>query len=410
MNKGCLISLAALVLLATVALGAYFSQKSDKAEEGIELTKATIGDITKKAVANGAVKPRKEVNIKPQVSGVVEQLFVQAGETVKKGQQIARIKLVPSEVNINNAQSGVDLARIRYKESLRELERQKEVNGKQLDTENARVTFENAKTEETRQRKLFEDGVISDQEYNRFKVDFNLRKAEFDNQRILSGNTLRQFEAEVDIRKAELDAAISNLQLLREGATKNSSQVSNVVTSTVDGMVLDVPIEEGSSVIERNNFNEGTTIASIADMNSLIFEGMVDESDVGKLKEGMLLELTIGAIEKEKFAATLEYISPKGVTEEGTVKFEVRAAIKPSSDIFLRAGYSASADIILLKKEKVITLNERDIIMRNDSTFVKIKTGENQFEERVIQTGLSDGILIEVLSGLDTMVEVRVLK
>jgi HlyD family secretion protein len=401
MNKGCLISLAALVLLATVALGAYFSQKSDKAEEGIELTKATIGDITKKAVANGSVKPRKEVSIKPQVSGVVEELFVQAGETVKKGQKIARIKLVPSEVNINNAQSGVDLARIRYKEALRELERQKNVNTKQLDTENARVNFENAKTEEARQRKLFEDGVISDQDYNRFKVDFNLRKAEFDNQQILSGNTLRQFEAEVDIRKAELDAAISNLQLLKEGATKNSSQVSNVVTSTVDGMVLDVPIEEGSSVIERNNFNEGTTIASIADMNSLIFEGMVDESDVGKLKEGMPLELTIGAIEKEKFAATLEYISPKGVTEEGTVKFEVRAAIKPSSDIFLRAGYSASADIIL---------NERDIIMRNDSTFVKVKTGDNQFEERAIETGLSDGILIEVLSGLDTVVQVQVLK
>lgn len=410
MNKGCLISLAVVLSLATLVLGFYFMQKSDKADESIEITKATIADITKKTVATGSVKPRKEVNIKPQVSGVVEELFVEAGEIVKKGQRLAKIKLVPSEVNINNAQSGVDLSRIRYKEAVRELARQKEVNGKKLDIENARVNFENAKTEETRQKALFVDGVISEQEYNRFQVDFNLRKAEYDNQQILSGNTLRQFEADVDIRKAELDAAVSNLQLLKEGATNNSSQVSNVVSSTVNGMVLDVPVEEGASVIERNNFNEGTSIATVADMNSLIFEGMVDESDVGKLKEGMPLELTIGAIEKAKFGAALEYISPKGITEEGTVKFEVRAAIKPTSDVFLRAGYSASADIILAKKEKVIALNERDVIMRNDSTFVKIKTGENQFEERVIETGLSDGLMIEVLNGLDTLMEVQVMK
>lgn len=410
MNKGCLISLAVVLLLSTVALGAYFVQKSDKAEEGIELTKAAISDITKKTVATGSVRPRKEVNIKPQVSGVIEELYVEPGEIVKKGQRLAKIKLVPSEVNINNAQSGVDLSRIRYKEAMRELARQQDVNGKKLDIENARVNFENAKTEEARQKGLFDDGVISELDYNRFKVDYNLRKAELDNQQILSRNTLSQFKADVDIRKAELDAAISNLQLLKEGATNNSSQVSNVVTSTVDGMVLDVPIEEGSSVIERNNFNEGTSIASVADMNSLIFEGMVDESDVGKLKEGMPLELTIGAIEKEKFAAFLEYISPKGITEEGTVKFEVRAAIKTTSDVFLRAGYSASADIILAKKEKVIAINERDLFMRNDSTFVKVKKGENEFQDRMIETGLSDGILIEVVSGLDTLTEIRVMK
>jgi HlyD family secretion protein len=410
MNKGCLISLAVVLLLATVALGAYFSQKSDNAEEGIELTKATIADITKKTVAPGSVRPRKEVNIKPQVSGVVGELYVEAGEIVKKGQRLAKIKLVPSEVNINNAQSGVDLARIRFKQAERELVRQKDVNSKQLDVENARVNFENSKREETRQKQLFDDGVISQLDYNQFSVDFNLRKAEYENQKILSGNTLKQFETEVEIRRAELNAAVSNLQLLREGATNNSKQVSNVVSSTVDGMVLDVPIEEGSSVIERNNFNEGTSIATVADMNSLIFEGMVDESDVGKLKEGMPLELTIGAIENVRFAATLEYISPKGVTEEGTVKFEVRAAINPSSDVFLRAGYSASADIILAKKEKVITINERDMIMRNDSTFVKVKTGDNTFEERFIETGLSDGILIEVVSGLDTLMEIQVIK
>jgi len=410
MNKGCLIGLGVVLLLATLGLGGYFMQKSDQEEASVELTHAEIKDIVKKTVATGAVRPRKEVMIKPQVSGVIDELFVEAGEVVKKGQKLARIKLVPSEVNINNAQSSVQLARIRYEEARRELDRQKQVFDKKLDVQTAKVNYDNATQEEARQKKLFTDGIISETEYNRFKVDMDLNKASYDNQIIVAGNNLKQFEADVDIRKEEMEAAISNLQLLKEGATKNSKQVANVVMSTVDGMVLDVPVEEGSSVIERNNFNEGTTIASVADMNSLIFEGDVDESDVGKLKEGMPLELTIGAIEDEKFAANLEYISPKGVTQEGTVKFQVRAAIKPTSSVFLRAGYSASADIILAKKEQVVAINERDLIIKKDSTYVEVKTGDNEFEKRMLKVGISDGIYIEVLSGLDTLAEIKVVK
>ncbi|MEL6925660.1 MAG: efflux RND transporter periplasmic adaptor subunit, partial [Bacteroidota bacterium] len=189
---------------------------------------------------------------------------------------------------------------------------------------------------------------------------------------------------------------------------KKSKLVSKVFENTEYSMVLDEKVEEGSSVIERNNFNEGTTIASVADMNSLIFEGLVDESDVGKLREGMPLELTVGAIEEEKFQAALEYISPKGVEEEGTVKFEVRAAIKPTSETFLRAGYSASGDIILDRKNSVIAINERDLITSNDSTFVEIKNGEG-FKKVLVTTGLSDGILIEV-NGVDTSTVVKVQK
>ncbi len=410
MNKGCLIALGIVLLLATVGLGGYFMQKSDQEQAGIELTKAEVKDIIKKTVATGAVRPRKEVMIKPQVSGVIEKLFVEAGEVVKKGQKLARIKLVPSEVNINNARSNVELSKIRYQEANRELNRQKEVFDKKLDVETARVNYENANQEEQRQKGLLTDGVISQTDYNLIKVQLDLAKAAYDNQLIVAGNSLKQFESDVDIRREEMNAAMSNLQLLREGATKNSKQVSNIVSSTVDGMVLDVPVEEGSSVIERNNFNEGTTIASVADMNSLIFEGNVDESDVGKLKVGMPLELTIGAIENEKFPASLEYISPKGITEEGAVKFEVRAAIQPSSKVFLRAGYSASADIILKKKENVIAINERDLIIKKDSTYVEVKVGENEFEKRIIETGISDGIYIEVVNGLDTLVEIKVIK
>ena len=258
-------------------------------------------------------------------------------------------------------------------------------------------------------RGLFEEGIISEQDYNRFKLDMEIQKAALENAEIVAVNSLKQFETSVDIRQQELEAAINNLQLLREGVTRNSKQVANVVVSTVDGMVLDVPVEEGFSVIERNNFNEGTSIAEVADMNSLIFEGMVEESDVGKLKEGMPLELTVGAIQDMRFDAALEYISPKGVDENGTVKFEVRAAVKPTTEVFLRAGYSANADIILDRRKSVIAIKERDVLFEEDTTFVEIEVGDRQFEKKTVELGLSDGILVEVVNGLDTTAQVKIL-
>lgn len=407
MKKGCMYSGIVIFALLSIALAYYFYQQNNKDPFIYKKVKPKIEDVLKKTVATGSVKPRKEVNIKPQVSGVVEKLYVEAGQLVSKGQKLAKIKLVPSEVNINNAQSSVELARIRYKESQRELERQKQVNTQNLDVNQSKLQYEVSKVEEERQKKLFNDGVISQQEYQNFKVDMDVKQTAYQNAQILSGNNLKQFTADVDIRKQELEAAINNLSLLREGATKNSRQVSNVVTSTVSGMILELPVEEGSSVIERNTFNEGTSIATIADMTSLIFEGKVDESDVGKLTEGMPLVLTVGAIVDEKFDALLEYISPKGVVEEGTVKFEIRADITPREDIFLRAGYSANADIILGKKEQVVTINERDVIYSNDSTFVEVATGDQEFEKREVELGLSDGIIVEVVNGLDTITEIK---
>ena len=410
MNKGCGISLAVFLLIVSVGLGYYFYKQSVKSPVVYETTKPEIKSIIKKTIATGSIKPRQEVHIKPQVSGVVEALYVEAGVIVSKGEKLAKIKLVPSQVNINSAQSNVELARIRYKDAQRELDRQKQINANKLDVEEARLAFEDAKREETRQQELFNDGVISEQEYNTFKLDLELKKAVFENSQIRSTNNLKQFESDVDIRKQELNAAEDNLALLREGASRNSKQVSNVVVSTVDGMVLDIPVEEGTSVIERNNFNEGTSIAIIADMNSLIFEGKVDESDVGKLKEGMPLELTVGAIEDEKINAMLEYISPKGVEEEGAVKFEVKAAIKPREDIFLRAGYSANGDIILQRRDSVVSIKERDLVIKDDSTWVEIVTGEQKFEKQMVKVGLSDGIQIEILSGIDTTTQIKVMK
>jgi len=217
--------------------------------------------------------------------------------------------------------------------------------------------------------------VIAEQEYNRFRVD-------------------------LDLAKEALEAAKENLQIIREGATKNAGESTTLVRSTVSGMVLDIPFKEGSSVIESNTFNEGTTVATIADMGKMIFEGKVDESEVGKIKKGMDLLLTVGALEDISFNAKLDYISPKGVDEEGTIKFDVRATVELKEDAFLRAGYSANADIVLDKRDSVMSIKESNLIFSGDTIFVEVEVAEQQFEKRQIKTGISDGINIEVVSGL----------
>jgi len=408
MKKGCLIPLIGFLVIATAGLVYYFVQQGDRATENLAVEEPALRDLVRKTVATGSIRPRHEVMIKPQVSGVVEELFVEPGEIVTKGQRLARIKLIPSEININSAQSSVELARLRVSEAERELERQRSLREQQLDVEDARVRLNNAQQEEERARQLYEEGVMSQQDYQQIKRDYELTKAALENAEVVAKNELKRFETALDIQEQELTAAINNLQLLREGASRNSRQVANVVVSTVDGMVLDVPVEEGTSVIERNNFNEGTSIAIVADMDNLVFEGTVDESDVGKLKEGMPLVLTVGAIDRLTFDARLEYISPKGVDDAGTVTFEVRAAVTPTDDIFLRAGYSANADIILDRRDKVVSINERDVLYEDTGTFVEVESGDRTFKRQPVELGLSDGIYVEVVEGIDTTHRVRV--
>lgn len=409
MKKGCLIAVAGLLLLLTAALGYYFVSQQENTDVTYEYTKPEIKDIYKKAVASGSVKPRKEVNIKPQVSGVIADLYVEAGEMVSKGQKLAKIQLIPSEVNINSAQSNLELAKIRYNDAQRELQRQQSVNSQELDVEQAKGSYDLAQTELDRQEKLYSQGVIALQEYQQFELDARLAKNTLDNILISSKNILAQAEIALDISRQELEAAANNLQLLREGRTANSGQVANVVTSTMDGMVLDVPVEEGSSVVERNTFNEGTSIAVIADMGSLLFEGNVDESDVGKLKEGMPLVIKVGAIDDQEFDGVLEFIAPKGTEVDGTVNFVVKASIQQgTSEAFLRAGYSANADIILDGRTGVVTVQERDVAIREGKSYLDKVTGDQQFEEIEITTGLSDGIYTEVISGVDTSQQIKV--
>jgi HlyD family secretion protein len=321
--KKVILSIVGLVFVGlSVWLGYYFYKKSKTDPVVYKTENPFITTIVKKTVATGSIIPRREVAIKPQVSGIIEELYVEAGQTVKAGQLIAKVKIVPNIVSVNTAETSL---------------------------ETARINFENAKRELERRKGLFEQKVIAEQEYNTFLVDY-------------------------DLRKEALQAAETNLQLVREGASKRKGQISNLVYSPVQGMLLDVPVKIGTSVIERNTFNSGTTIASVADMKSLIFEGLVDESEVGKIKEGMDLNLVIGALEGRTYKALLEYIAPKGDTSEGAIKFKVRAKMELDEKDFIRAGYSANADIVLDRKENVLAVKESMLQFKKDSVFVEIET------------------------------------
>ena len=323
--------------------------KSQKAPVVYKTQTASISNIARKTVATGSIIPRKEVFIKPQVSGIVEEIYVVAGKMIKQGDIIAKVRIIPNMLSLNEAESRVN---------------------------RSKIALDNAQRDYDRNKPLMDQGVIAKSDFQRYEVDLNNAKE-------------------------EAEAANNNLELIRSGITKKAGQISNtLIRSTITGMVLDVPVKEGFSVIETNNFNEGTTIASVADMGEMIFEGKVDESEVGKLRTGMDLILTVGAISDKKFKAALEYIAPKGVLENGAIQFQIRAAVTLDSSTFLRAGYSGNADIILEKKDSVLAVPEALVTFDEEKAFVEIETTPQQFKKVEIKTGLSDGINVEVLSGI----------
>lgn len=348
--------LALGVVAAFVATLLFLYDKSQAEPAVYKTLSPTRMDIVKKAVAPGAIVPRREVAIKPRVSGVVEKLYVDPGQTVKERQLLAKIQIIPNVVALNNAESAVRAAQI---------------------------SFDNAQSQMQRYQQLFDQKLMNETEFNQFKVGF-------------------------DLKRQELETAQSNRELIKEGASKRTGKVSNLVASTVTGTVLDVPVKEGASVIEANNFNEGTTIASIADMGDMIFQGRVDESEVGKLSEGMPVSITVGALGEQKLDGKLEYIAPKGKEKEGTIEFEVRAAVSLKQGAALRANYSANADIILDQRRDVLAIEENVVVFDKGKTFVDVETAPQTFARREVKLGLSDGINVEVLSGLDARAKLKV--
>jgi len=334
----------------------FLYKKSEQKPIVYNTVSVSKNNVVQKTVATGAVVPRKEINIKPQVSGIIEKLYVVAGEKIRKGDMIAQIRIIPNMINLANAESRMNRAQLSY---------------------------DNAKIDIDRNQKLLDAKMISFSDYQQVKLVYNNAKE-------------------------EMNAAENNIQLIKEGVSKNSGKSTNtIVRSTIDGMILDIPLKEGSSVIESNTFNEGSTIAIVADMGEMIFEGKVDESEVGKIKPGMDLILTVGAIDTDKFGAILEYIAPKGVKENGAIQFQIKARVELKKNTFLRAGYSATADIVLARKDSVYTIPESVLQFDKTIPFVEVENKPQTFEKRAIKTGLSDGINIEIISGLSPVEKVK---
>ena len=296
MKKFLKITLLVVLTAGIIGTFVFLWMKSRPKVVVYETVNAEITDLQKTTVATGKVEPRDEILIKPQISGIIDEVYKEAGQSIRKGEVIAKVKVIPELGQVNSAESRVRLA---------------EINEKQAQTDFDRV------------EKLFKDKLISREDFEKSEV------------------ALKQARVEVQTAK---DA----LEIIKEGITKNSASLSStLIRSTIDGLILDVPVKAGNSVIMSNTFNDGTTIATVANMNDLIFKGKIDETEVGRIHEGMPVKLTIGALQNLTFDAKLEYISPKGVEENGANQFEIKAAVSVPDSVQIRSGYSANAEIVL---------------------------------------------------------------
>lgn len=348
-----------IVAAAFIGTFVFLYKNSQPKEVTYQTVSPETGTIERSTVLTGKIEPRDEIDIKPQISGIISEILVEAGQNVKEGDVIARIKVIPEASQLSSAQTRVDAAKIAL--------------------DDAGNKYERAKT-------LYERKLISREEYETAATTYN---------RAVS----------------DLEGAEDALDIVRNGVSRfNASESNTMVRATVDGLILDVPVKVGSSVIQANTLNDGTTIATIADMSNLIFKGNVDETEVGQLSVGMPMTISVGAIPDTEPHAVIEYISPKGNESSGANTFELKAALEVDPDVTLRAGYSANATVILSRLDKVLTVPEGVVEFAGDSTFVYVltdSTSGQQFERRLIMTGSSDGINIEVKEGIDSLVKVR---
>ncbi len=364
MNKAKLRNLMKWPLIAVVGAAfagtfIYLYQRSRPKEEVYALHPVETKDLEKKTIVNGKIEPRDEVSIKPQISGIITELYKQAGETVSKDEVIAKVKVIPDMGNLSAAEHRV---------------RQAEVN------------LQQAQTDYDRMCRLYEQKVVSAESFEKQKVTY-------------------------DQALLELSGAKDALNIVREGISLSNAKLSTtLIRSTVDGLILDVPVKVGNSVILSNSFNDGTTIATVADMTDLIFRGNIDETEVGRLSEGMPVKITVGALPGLSLDASLEYISPKGVEVNGANQFEIKAAIELPDSANIRSGYSANAEIVLQRAEKAVCVPEVALEFSGDSTFVYVlvdSVPNQKFERRRIDTGLSDGLHMQVRKGVKVGEKVR---
>ncbi len=365
MKKFFRLFLGALVALIFIGTFVFLYLNSRPKLVQYETLTPAVMDIRRTTVVTGKIEPRDEVAVKPQISGIITELLKEAGQRVEAGEVIAKLKVIPDMNQLASAQSRVRLSRL---------------------------NLEQAKTDHERQKTLFDKGLISANEYEKVRQAYNQARE-------------------------EAKVAQEQLELTRDGVSASNASSSNtLVRSTISGIILDIPVKVGNSVILSNTFNDGTTIASVADMSNLIFRGNIDETEVGRLTVGMPMQITIGALQDLRLSASLEYISPKATaTTGGANQFEIKAAVAVPADSlgsrFIRSGYSATADIVLEKADKVLTIPEAAIEFSGDSTFVYVvkdaKATPVTYERRAVMTGLSDGMNIEIRSGLRKEEKVR---
>ncbi len=359
MKKSVTIFILIFILVTFGGAMYYLYAKNQEDPVVYKTEKPANRTIVKKTVATGSILPLEEVIIKPNISGIIEEIYVEGGDLVKANDLIAKIKVVPNLAAVNQARNAIESAQIALNDEKRRFDRQKS---------------------------LFEKGVISREEMERAEVSYKQAQQTY-------------------------TAAVQNYDIVKTGSTKGLGNSANtLIRSTVSGMVLEMPVEVGNQVILSNNFNEGTTIAALADVNRMIFEGKVDESEVGKIKEGYPLEITVGAIEGVTFDAVLDYIAPKGKLENGAIQFEIKGTLHKADTTFIRAGLSANASIILARADSVLSIKEALVQFDEDSKkpFVEVKTGDKDFERREVVLGVSDGLNVEVKEGLSEDDEIKV--
>lgn len=358
MKKALKYVVIVVLVLAALWAAMFFIRTNSKSAITYETQKPFISSIEKKTVATGKVVPEDEVEIKPQISGIIEEIYLEEGAKVKAGDLIAKIKVVPNEQSLNQASGRV---------------------------RNAQLTLNNTKIEYERNKALFDKGVISSQDFNVLQLQYN--------------------QATQEVNNAQAD-----YQIIKKGSAGGSSTANTNIRATVSGTILEIPVKEGDQVIQSNNFNDGTTIATIADLTQMIFEGKVDEGEVGKLKVGTPLKISLGAIEDKKFDAKLRFIAPKGIEESGAVQFKIEGDVAVEDGVLIRAGYSANASLVLDRKENVLVIPEALLQFDKvtDKTYVEVSVGDQKFERKEIEIGISDGVNVEILSGITESDAVKV--
>ena len=348
----------ALLVLGALFAAAFFIKTNNKSAIVYDTQTVITTSIERKTVVTGKVIPEDEVEIKPQIQGIIEALFVEEGDLVNTGDLLAKIKVVPNEQNLNSAEGRLA---------------------------NSRIVLKNAEIELNRNKDLYEKGIISKQNFDNVQLRFNQSKQDVSN-------------------------AVSDLQIIRSGSKGGAASANTNIRATVPGTVLEIPVEEGFQVIASNSFNAGTTIATIADLNKMIFEGKVDEAEVGKLRVGMPLEVNLGAIEDQALDAQLKFIAPKGNEEQGAVQFIIEADLFLNDSIFVRAGYSANASLVLERKDSIMAIPEAllQFDRETEEPYVEVQTEDQKFERKDVEIGISDGVNVEIISGLTKEDQIKV--